>query len=73
MSSYSRIKFTDAYQRIVLLLLADRTVQELAEEIGVSRQTVHSWRNGIEPRRGHRDWLVEKAVEMLERARENGR
>ena len=54
------------YQKVVNILLRDRGVGELAQDVGVSRQTVHGWRNGKRPRLAHREWLASRLLEIVE-------
>lgn len=58
---------TVEYSRIVGYLLRTRTVQALADELGVSRQTVHAWKRGRKPYPPERDALVMLLLDTIER------
>ena len=60
---------TVQYSRIVEYLLRTRTVQALADELGVTRQTVHAWKRGRRPYPAERDALVTLLLDTLPRAR----
>lgn len=63
---------TSTYQHIVELLLLRQSVQSLAEEMQVTRQTVHAWRTGRRPNPKQRQQLIDRLIALSEQILKRG-
>lgn len=54
------------YQRITEVLLRSQSVNELAADFNVTRQTIHAWRTGRRPNPKQRQQLVDRIISLAE-------